>query len=73
LNDTIGTNRNYDGGETLYLPIKMPTNVITRSVNDLENGIDNIQVVISFRRKRSLDERIHFYNVLFERVMDKLK
>lgn len=73
LADTIGTIRNYDGGETLYLPIKLQQNIFTRVVNDPERDINNITVVITYRRKRSLDECLHFYNVLFERVMDKLK
>lgn len=71
--DTIGTIRNYDGGETLYLPIKLTSNSVTTTINDPENGINNAQVILTFRRKRSLDECLHFYNVLFERVMDKLK
>lgn len=70
--DTIGTIRNYDGGETLYLPVKLPTKISTRTVNDPANEIDNVQVIVTFRRKRSLDECLHFYNVLFERVMVKL-
>jgi aubergine-like protein len=71
--DIIGTIRNYDGGETLYLPIQLNTNSISRTVNDPDKGINNVQIVLTFRRKRSLDECLHFYNVLFERVMEKLK
>lgn len=73
MGDTIGTIRNYDGGETLYLPIKLPSKVTTKAVKDSGIDVDEVQVTIAFRRKRSLDECLHFYNVLFERVMDKLK
>lgn len=65
--DTIGSIYNYDGGETLYLPIKLPSKVVKKT-------LDNDQMVqITFRRARSLNECTHFYNVLFDRIMNVLK
>lgn len=72
MSDITGSIRTYDGGQTLYLPVKIKENSVTSIINDPANDINNIQVIITFRRKRSLDECLHFYNVLFERVMIKL-
>jgi aubergine len=64
--DTIGTIFNYDGGETLYLPIQLQSQVVTKTV-------EGTTAKLSFRRQRSLSECTHFYNVLFDRIMYELK
>lgn len=63
--ELIGTIYNYDGAETLYLPIKLDSQVKTLTI---EGEIETI-VRFTFRRERSLDECSHFYNILFERIM----
>ncbi len=69
--DLIGTILNYDGGETLYLPIKLISPIVKKTVDAPE--IPNVQVFVTFRRQRSMDECVHFYNVLFDRIMRTLR
>lgn len=61
--DEIGTILNYDGAETLYLPVKLLSQVTTKTVEETD-------IKITFRRQRSTEECLHFYNVLFERIME---
>lgn len=68
--DVIGETRTFDGS-TLYLPEKLPleeTNL--QSTNKLDGSVVNI--TIKFLRKRELGECVHFYNILFRRIMNFL-
>lgn len=62
MGDEIGTILNYDGADTLYLPVKLPSQVTKKLVEDTN-------IKITFRRQRSSEECLHFYNVLFDRIM----
>lgn len=62
MGDEIGTILNYDGADTLYLPVKLPSQVTKKLVEETN-------IKITFRRQRSSEECLHFYNVLFDRIM----
>ncbi|XP_022189829.2 piwi-like protein Ago3 [Nilaparvata lugens] len=65
--DIIGDTRTFDG-QTLYLP-KLLKDQVTYldAVSKLDQS--RVQIEITFQRKRNLAECVHFYNVLFNRIM----
>lgn len=67
--DTIGTIFQYDGAETIYLPMKLPSQKTKKAVE----GDQPTTLLFTFRRQRSLAECCHFYNLLFERIMYNLE
>ncbi|RZF43381.1 hypothetical protein LSTR_LSTR001642 [Laodelphax striatellus] len=68
--DILGDTRTFDG-QTLYLPYLLKEEVtILDAVSRLDQS--RIKIEITFQRKRSLGECVHFYNVLFKRIMHML-
>lgn len=60
-------------GTCLYLPCKLSNEKTTfKTMNTCENE-QMIEILIIFKRQKSLNECIHFYNVLFKQVMLKLE
>ncbi|XP_044317447.1 protein argonaute-3 isoform X2 [Drosophila rhopaloa] len=66
--DKLGGTKTFDG-ITLYLPILLENQltVFVSKVKDME-----LQIRILFKKKESLKNCIHLYNVLFDRVMKTL-
>ncbi|XP_063698555.1 protein argonaute-3 [Culicoides brevitarsis] len=70
IRDVIGETRTFDG-VTLYLPIKLPEVVTKQAIQDI-NG-DTYEIKITFRKQKRLSDCVHLYNVLFDRIMNRLK
>lgn len=68
--DKFGGVKTFDG-VTLYLPILLQNKLTTFVSN---NKVDNseIEIRVMYKRKESLKNCIHLYNVLFDRVMKTL-
>ncbi|XP_013104346.2 protein argonaute-3 [Stomoxys calcitrans] len=68
--DKFGGVKTFDG-VTLYLPILLPNKLTTFVSN---NKMDNseIEIRVMYKRKETLKNCIHLYNVLFDRVMKTL-
>ncbi|XP_075148172.1 argonaute 3 [Haematobia irritans] len=68
--DKFGGVKTFDG-VTLYLPILLPNKLTTFvSTNKMDNS--EIEIRVMFKRKETLKNCIHLYNVLFDRVMKTL-
>lgn len=59
-------------GTTLYLPCQFAEDITNFRTNN-RNDDSPVEVIITFRRKKSMKECIHFYNVLFKQVMLRLQ
>uniref|UniRef100_A0A1A9WEW9 Piwi domain-containing protein n=1 Tax=Glossina brevipalpis TaxID=37001 RepID=A0A1A9WEW9_9MUSC len=67
--DKFGGVRTFDG-VTLYLPIKLKDSLTT--FISKANDRSNIEIRILFKRRETLKDCIHLYNVLFDRIMKTL-
>ncbi|XP_073816374.1 argonaute 3 [Musca autumnalis] len=68
--DKFGGVKTFDG-VTLYLPILLP-NKLTTYVSKSVADNSEIEIRVMFKRKETLKNCIHLYNVLFDRVMKTL-
>lgn len=60
-------------GTILYLPRQLPDNTTTfQGINQKDNN-RLVEVKIIFKRKNTVKESAHFYNLLFKQVMRKLE
>ncbi|XP_029162775.1 piwi-like protein Ago3 [Nylanderia fulva] len=66
----IGRTRTFNG-MTLSLPIKLPQNVTTFYSEHPMDG-SRITITISFKKEESMSENVHFFNILFNRIMRQL-
>ncbi|XP_055640533.1 protein argonaute-3 [Toxorhynchites rutilus septentrionalis] len=67
----IGNAKTFDGVK-LFLPIKLPdVETILKSQNPVDGH--EITIKIIYKRKQKMSECIHFYNILFQRIMKVLK
>lgn len=60
-------------GTCLYLPRKLTDDTTNFTVNNRCDGDRPVAMTVTFRRKKTMKECIHFYNVLFKQVMLKLE
>ncbi|XP_061388506.1 protein argonaute-3 [Musca vetustissima] len=68
--DKFGGVKTFDG-VTLYLPILLP-NKLTTYVSKSAADNSEIEIRVMFKRRETLKNCIHLYNVLFDRVMKTL-
>ncbi|CAH0388616.1 unnamed protein product [Bemisia tabaci] len=70
LESTIGNVKNFDG-TVLYLPIKLQEPVYTLPCTN-PNDESKVMCTIKFKKTHRISECIHFYNVLFNKILNKL-
>uniref|UniRef100_A0A1B6BXC6 Piwi domain-containing protein n=1 Tax=Clastoptera arizonana TaxID=38151 RepID=A0A1B6BXC6_9HEMI len=66
----IGDTRSFDGS-VLYLPFKLKEDKYAFDCTHPGDGSD-VKVKITYKRKHIMDGHVHFYNVLFRRIMKML-
>ncbi|XP_028133641.1 piwi-like protein Ago3 [Diabrotica virgifera virgifera] len=68
----LGMAKVFDGGNTLYLPQQITSTSQTFTVDDEEK---TISVKLIYKKKKNMADYdcLHLYNVLFKRIMNKLK
>lgn len=69
--DVIGKCSTFDG-VSLYLPQKLPENVTYLESPSIDET-ETVQIKITFRRQKRIQDCIQLYNLLFERVFRILK
>ncbi|XP_022914528.2 piwi-like protein Ago3 [Onthophagus taurus] len=62
----------FDGGSVLYLPIKLP-DVQTIIEGNHPSDQSTVTLTIIYKKKRRMSQCVHFYNILFKRVMIALE
>lgn len=69
--DVIGNSSTFDG-VVLYLPKKLPDEeTVFSSVDQTDNS--EIQIKIKYKKQKRVQDCIHLYNLLFERIFKVLK
>ncbi|CAL8111645.1 unnamed protein product [Orchesella dallaii] len=71
LTDKLGSAKTFDGSK-LYLATKLPNDFSEFSVPYPQEPDQNVHIIIKFVKKNNLTECVHFYNVLFRRIMESL-
>ncbi|XP_045133074.1 piwi-like protein Ago3 [Portunus trituberculatus] len=69
--EQLGSAKTFDGN-MLWLPIRLPKEIVLfETTNPQTNGKVTLKII--YKKKVKMDECIQFYNVLFNRIMRKLK
>lgn len=69
--DKFGGIKSFDGGQCLYLPIKLGSDPLNLNATHPSSG-DNVMIQISYKKKKRLGDCVHLFNILFKRIMKKL-
>lgn len=67
----MGRAKTFDG-QILYLPKKLPQNVTKLKSTNLSDQTE-IDITVTYRRKKRMSDSITFYNVLIHRIMKALE
>lgn len=73
LDHVLGPTLNFDGGSKLFLPFPLPdSGGLTVLTTQHPVIAEDILVEIKFVKKNTLEDSVHFYNILLRQVMEKL-
>ncbi|KAK8398346.1 hypothetical protein O3P69_003910 [Scylla paramamosain] len=69
--EQLGSAKTFDGN-MLWLPIRLPKEIVLFETTNQQTN-EKITLKIIYKKKVKMDECVQFYNVLFNRIMRKLK